>query len=89
MTHCGQGCRWAAAALALLGATGSCDHGIDPQLGIPTIQGTVTFKGQPPASTEWVIVVASRDFPPTDVVALAQSQSAPLGLSGDRAEYRI
>ena len=70
-------------------ATCSFDHGIDPQLGIPTISGTVTFKGQPPENTEWVVVVASRDFPPSDVVELSLSQSQKLDLSSGSAPYRI
>ena len=76
--------------LVLLALSGcDYDHGIDPQVGVPTIRGTVTFKGQPPANTDWVIVVASRDFPPSDVVELALSQSRKLDLRGDSAAYEI
>ena len=76
--------------LLLLSSLGcDYDHGIDPQVGVPTIRGTVTFKGQPPANTDWVIVVASRDFPPSDVVELAQSQSRRLRLDGASADYAI
>lgn len=76
--------------LALL-ALWSCDydHGIDPQVGVPTIRGTVTFQGAPPANTDWVIVVASREFPPGDVVELALAQSGKLDLTGDSASYEI
>ena len=67
----------------------SIDHGIRPQLGLPTITGTVVFKGQPPENTDWVLVVASRDFPPTDVVELSLAQSDHLPTDADSAEYRI
>ena len=69
--------------------TCSWDHGIDPQLGVPAIRGTITFKGEPPANTQWVVVVASRDFPPTDVIALSTSQSNHLDFNADSAQYEI
>lgn len=70
-------------------ATCSIDHGIAPQVGVPAIRGTVTFEGDPPANTHWVVVVASRDFPPSDVVELALSQSERLDFSAGSADYEI
>ena len=67
----------------------SFDRGIDPQLIFPTIKGTVYFEGEKPENTEWVVVVASRDFPPSDVLELAQAQSEFLNLNSDSAEYEI
>lgn len=67
----------------------SIDQGIDPQVTVPTIRGRVIFQGDRPANTEWVVVVASRDFPPTDVVELAQSQSNFLSLDSDTSDYEI
>ena len=68
----------------------SIDHGIDPILQMPTIRGKVFFKGSKPENTEWVVVVASRDFPPADLVALSQSQSNFLNIKADStADYEI
>lgn len=78
-----------ALAGAVMLATCSVDHGIAPQVGVPAIRGTVTFEGTPPANTHWVVVVASRDFPPSDVVELALSQSARLNFSAGSADYEI
>jgi hypothetical protein len=69
--------------------TCSIDQGIEPQIGVPAIRGTITFKGNPPANTHWVVVVASRDFPPSDVVQLALSQSARLDFNAGSADYEI
>lgn len=69
--------------------TCSIDHGIDPQLVVPTIKGKVLFEGQKPENTEWVVVVASREFPPTDILELSQSQSNFLDLNSESAEYEI
>jgi hypothetical protein len=79
------------ALLCLMACTTGCswDHGIDPQLGVPAIRGTITFKGEPPANTQWVVVVASRDFPPTDVIALSTSQSNRLDFTSHSASYEI
>ena len=70
-------------------ATCSIDQGIEPQIGVPAIRGTITFEGNPPANTHWVVVVASRDFPPSDVVQLALSQSARLDFNAGSADYEI
>lgn len=75
------------AAMAV--ATCSVDQGIEPQVGVPAIRGTITFEGDPPANTHWVVVVASRDFPPSDVVQLALSQSARLNFNAGSADYEI
>jgi len=72
-----------------LWTTCSIDHGIEPQIGVPTIRGTVIFEGDPPSNTDWVVVVASRDFPPTDVVELALSQSRRLDFNANTADYEI
>ena len=78
------------AFLVLLALAGcDYDHGIDPAVGVPTIRGTIHYKGEPPANTDWVIVVASRDFPPSDVVELALSQSRKLSLAGESAAFEI
>jgi hypothetical protein len=69
--------------------TCSLDHGISPQVGVPSIRGTITFEGDPPDNTAWVVVVASRDFPPSDVVELALSQSARLDYAAGSADYEI
>lgn len=78
-------------ALLLLVTLSGCeyDHGVAPQLIIPTIRGRLVFTGERPPNTEWVVVVASRDFPPTDFVELAQSQSAPVRTDADTAAYEI
>lgn len=85
--------RWLAWWAPLLGlslwTTCSIDHGIKPQIGVPAIRGTVTFEGDPPPNTDWVVVVASRDFPPTDVVELALSQSQRLDFNAGAADYAI
>jgi hypothetical protein len=73
----------------LFWTTCSIDQGIDPQLVVPTIKGKVYFKGEKPENTEWVVVVASRDFPPSDILELSQSQSHFLNLSADSADYEI
>jgi len=75
-------------ALAVL-ASCSVDHGIEAQLGLPTIRGTVTLKGEPPANTEWVKVFASRTFPPSDAVEFSQAWSGWLDLEGGTARYEI
>lgn len=75
--------------LCFLGTLCSIDQGIDPQLVVPTIKGKVFFEGEKPENTDWVVVVASRDFPPADVVELAQTQSSYLNLSSDSSEYEI
>lgn len=67
----------------------SYDHGIEAQLGLPTIRGTVTLKGDAPANTEWVKVFASRTFPPADAVEFSQAWSGWLNLEGDTAQYEI
>lgn len=73
----------------ILLASCSVDHGIEAQLGLPTIRGTVTLKGDPPANTEWVKVFASRTFPPSDAVEFSQAWSGWLNLEADAAEYEI
>ncbi len=75
--------------LAIVLTTCSFDHGISPQVGVPAIRGTITFEGDPPDNTAWVVVVASRDFPPSDVVELALSQSARLDYKAGSADYEI
>ncbi len=74
-----------------LGLNLSCrlDHGLEARLIAPTIRGRVYFEGEKPPNTEWVVVVASRDFPPSDILELAQSQSSFLDLRGDSADYEI
>ncbi|MDP6699145.1 MAG: hypothetical protein QGH25_05825, partial [Candidatus Latescibacteria bacterium] len=67
----------------------SLDPGIEPQIGVPVIRGTVTFAGDPPSNTDWVVVVAARDFPPTDVVELALAQSQRLDFKAGSADYEI
>lgn len=77
------------AGLVLVFASCHIDQGIDPQLVVPTIRGKVVFQGEKPENTEWVVVVASREFPPTDPVELAETQSNYLNLSKDTVEYEI
>jgi len=79
---------WLLLATALLPSC-SIDHGIEAQLGLPTIRGTVTLKGDPPANTEWVKVFASRTFPPADAVEFSQAWSGWINLEGDTAQYEI
>lgn len=75
--------------LLLLFVSCSLDQGIDPVLEVPTIRGKVIFQGEKPENTEWVVVIASRNFPPKDLVELSQSQSNFLNLNSDTADYEI
>lgn len=67
----------------------SIDHGIDPIVDVPTIRGKVFFQGEKPENTEWVVVVASKDFPPSDLIELSLSQSEVLDLNSDTVAYEI
>ncbi|MFQ5824116.1 MAG: hypothetical protein ACE5JB_08695 [bacterium] len=75
--------------LYLIIASCSIDHGINAILDVPTIRGKVIFQGEKPENTEWVVVVASRDFPPSDLIELSLSQSEILDLNSDTVAYKI
>lgn len=75
--------------LLYLIASCSIDHGIDPVLEVPTIKGKLIFTGEKPANTEGIVVVASRTFPPSDLVELTSTKSKILVPRSDTLGYEI
>ena len=75
------------AAFFIMSSFFSCDynHGLHP-VPITGIAGTITFRGEWPANTEFVRMVVYRDYPPPSLIAIS-AIGEPIPLHVKKYDY--